>query len=93
VAYVRRRTTKSGTLSTALVESYRDANGKPRQRLLANLHGAEDTLQALARFAVQRDRLRKERAKLEPELPHAEKFYEVVMVNLGTGHRYQRRRA
>jgi hypothetical protein len=48
----------------------------------------EDTLHALARLAVQRDRLRKERAELEPQLPHAEKFHEVVMVNLGAGHSY-----
>ena len=67
MGFVRRRTTKTGTVSTALVE---------------------DTLQALGRLAAERDSLRKERAKLEPELPHAEKFYQVVMVNMGTGRRY-----
>jgi hypothetical protein len=53
MAYVRQRTTKTGAVSTALVESYRDAQGRPRQRLLANLHGEPDTLRALARLTVR----------------------------------------
>jgi hypothetical protein len=46
---VRKRTTKAGTVSTALVESYRDDQGRPRQRLIANLHGEPDPLRALAK--------------------------------------------
>ena len=48
MAYVRKRTTKAGSVSTTLVESYRDETGRPRQRVLANLHGEPDTLRALA---------------------------------------------
>jgi hypothetical protein len=88
MAYVRRRTTKAGVLSTALVESYRDGNRRLRQRLLANLHGAEDTLHALARLAAQRNCLRKERSTLEPDIEPAQKFYEVVTLNTMHGHAY-----
>jgi|SRR5215471_1660253 len=49
MAYVRRRTTKAGSLSTTLVEAYRDEQGQPRQRLLTNLHGEPDVLRALAK--------------------------------------------
>ena len=54
MAYVRQRITKAGTVSTALVESYRDGQGEPRQRVLVNLHGEPDTLRALARLTVRR---------------------------------------
>ena len=63
MAYIRRRTTKAGSVSTALVEAYRDGRGRPRQRLLANLHGEPDTLRALARLIFQRAALRKHRAE------------------------------
>jgi len=36
--HIAQRKTKAGSLSTALVQSYRDEQGRPRQRLLANLH-------------------------------------------------------
>ena len=52
MAFVRRRTTSGGTLVTTLMESYRDAQGRPRQRTLANLHGAESADEALARLAA-----------------------------------------
>ena len=64
MAYVRQRTTKTGTVSTALIASYRDAWGRPRQRLLANLHGEPDTLRALARLAVRRTSLLADRQAL-----------------------------
>lgn len=67
MAYVRQRTTRTWTVSTALVESYRDAQGRPRQRLLANLHGEPDTLRALARLAVRRTSLLAERKQLMSE--------------------------
>jgi hypothetical protein len=35
MAYIKTRTTKAGSISTALVEAYRDEKGRPRQRLLA----------------------------------------------------------
>jgi chromosome segregation ATPase len=88
MAYVKRRITKSGALSSALVESYRDKDGRPRQRILANLHGAEDALHALARLATQLDRLRKERKALEPDIKHAQRFYEIVTLNTLHGHIY-----
>jgi hypothetical protein len=84
--FVRSRATKAGTISTALVESYRDEKGKPRQRTLANLHGAPDPMHALAKLAAQRDRLRKERAELEPDIPHLEKFCETVTLATLNGH-------
>ncbi|HEY7301261.1 MAG TPA: hypothetical protein VH684_25505 [Xanthobacteraceae bacterium] len=64
MAYVRTRTTKAGNVSTTLVEAYRDDKGQPRQRVLANLHGEPDLLAALAKLAVRRDDLRKEKDKL-----------------------------
>jgi hypothetical protein len=67
MAFVRQRTTKTGSISTTLVESYRDQNGRPRQRILANLHGEPDTLQALVKLAAMRDTLLE---RLEEE--HAE---------------------
>jgi hypothetical protein len=65
--YVRKRTTKAGSVSTTLVEAYRDETGRPRQRVLANLHGEPDTLRALAKLAVLHGLLSKQ---LEEE--HAE---------------------
>jgi len=44
--------TKAGMLSTTLIEAYRDENGLPRQRVLANLRGETNTLRALAKLAV-----------------------------------------
>jgi hypothetical protein len=61
MTHVRRRTTKAGSISTALVESYRDEKGRPRQRLLANLHGEPDTVSAVAKLEFKRDGLRKHR--------------------------------
>jgi hypothetical protein len=60
MAYVRKRTTKAGSVSTTLVESYRDESGRPRQRVLANLHGEPDLLRALAKLAVMHDVLSKQ---------------------------------
>ena len=57
MAYIRKRTTKAGSVSTTLVESYRDETGRPRQRILANLHGEPDTLRALAKLAAMHDLL------------------------------------
>lgn len=67
MAFVRRRTTANGTLVTTLMESYRDAEGRPRQRTLANLHGAESADQALARLGAVRARLEKLAAAVEKE--------------------------
>jgi hypothetical protein len=88
MAYVRRRTTKAEAVSTALVESYRDENGRPRQRLLANLHGEPDTLRALAKLAARREVLRKEREVLGKEAGYANQFYETVTHNALHGHQY-----
>ena len=55
MAFVRTRGT-----TTALFEAYRDEEGRPRQRLLANLHGESDTLNALAKLAARRKALRTE---------------------------------
>ena len=57
MAFVRRRTTPGGTLVTTLMESFRDAEGRPRQRTLANLHGADSADQALARLTAVGSRL------------------------------------
>ncbi|MDJ0942164.1 MAG: hypothetical protein QNJ30_01775 [Kiloniellales bacterium] len=57
MAFVRRRTTAGGTLVTTLMESFRDDRGRPRQRTLANLHGAESADQALARVVAVTARL------------------------------------
>jgi hypothetical protein len=67
MAHVRKRTTKAGSVSTTFVESYRDETGRPRQRVLANLHGEPDTLRALAKLAVMHDVLSEQR-----EEEHAE---------------------
>ena len=57
MAFVRRRTTSGGTLVTTLMESFRDEQGRPRQRTLANLHGADSPDEALARLAAVMARL------------------------------------
>ena len=57
MAFVRRRTTSGGTLVTTLMESFRDDRGRPRQRTLANLHGAESVDEALARVVAVTARL------------------------------------
>ena len=67
MAYVRKRTTKAGSLSTTLVEAYRDKSDRPRQRVLANLHGETDSLRTLAKLAVMHDVLSEQR-----EEEHAE---------------------
>ena len=67
MAYVRTRATKAGSVSTTLVESYRDEMGRPRQRTLANLHGEPDTLRALAKLVSLHDVLLEQR-----EEEHAE---------------------
>jgi DNA repair exonuclease SbcCD ATPase subunit len=87
MSFIRRRVTKTGVVSTALVESYRK-DGKPRHRIIANLHGAETLETALGRLAAERDALRKERKPLEEERPHAERFYEIVTLNTLDGHIY-----
>ena len=88
MAYVRKRTSRSGSVSTALVESYRDDQGRPRQRILANLHGEPNTLRALAKLAAQRELLRKERDSLAAQVPDANRFYETVTSNALHGRQY-----
>jgi hypothetical protein len=88
MAFVKVRKTKTGVVSTVLVESYRDDNGRSKHRVLANLHGCEDTLHAMARLAAHRDCLRKERAELEPNVGPAERFYEAITLNTLHGHVY-----
>ena len=56
MAFVRQRKTKAGSSSTALVGAHRDDQGRPRQRVLANLYGAQDTLTALAKLAAETTR-------------------------------------
>jgi hypothetical protein len=86
--HVRQRITKAGSASTALVESYRDGEGRPRQRLLANLHGEPDPLRALAKLAAQRDLLRKEKETMAIDQIQANQFYEIVTQKTLHGHRY-----
>jgi hypothetical protein len=88
MAYVRTRTTPSGSTSTTLVEAYRDEKGRPRQRVIANLHGMPDVLSAIAKLAAQRERLRKEQKPLAREIEQANQFYEVVTTNAMAGHKY-----
>ena len=91
MAFVRKRETKTGAISTALVEAYRDEHGRPRQRVLANLRGAETTLEALARLAAQRHDLRKEKKHLQPELKAAEQFHSRWMITVADGRRFSRK--
>ena len=67
MAYVRKRTTKAGSPSTTLVEAYRDRRGRPRQRVLANLHGEPDTLRALAKLACMHEVLSEQRMEEHAE--------------------------
>ena len=78
MAFVRQRKTKAGFISTALIESYRDGLGRPRQRILANLYGAPDTTVALAKLTAQRRLLRKENRTLTSDLEKAEEFYAAI---------------
>jgi len=71
-----------------LVEAYRDADGRPRQRILANLYGAETSLEALAKLAAQRERLRKERASRQSELDNSFEAYGVVTMGGLQGRRF-----
>jgi hypothetical protein len=83
MAFVRKR-----AASTALVEAYRDDKGRPRQRILANLHGEATALEALAKLAALRASLREELEPLVKEKVEANQFYEIVTTNTLQGHRY-----
>jgi hypothetical protein len=86
--FVRQRTTRIGSISTTLIEAYRDADGRPRQRILASLHGEPDTLCALAKLAAQRAALREEKQALEQDAIAANQVYEVVTQKALQGHQY-----
>ena len=86
--FTRKRTSKAGSISTTLVESYRNEAGRPRIRILANLHGERDTLSALAKLAALRANLREEKETLDEELVSANQFYEVITANTLHGHQY-----
>jgi hypothetical protein len=89
MTYVKTRKNRvSEAISTTLVEAYRDDKGRPRQRVLANLHGEPDALSALAKLAARRDALRKEQEALAEEAVAAEQFYETVTLNTLHGHQY-----
>jgi hypothetical protein len=74
MAFVRKRTTKAGSTSTALVEAYRDHNGRSRHRILANLHGEPDALSAIAKLMALHSGLRSEQDAMLKEL---EEFSEI----------------
>jgi hypothetical protein len=74
MAFVRKRTIGSGSVSTALIEAYRDDSGRPRQRSLANLHGEPDTLRALAKLAAMREAMRQERDWLAKQVADANQW-------------------
>lgn len=88
MAYVKTRTVGSRATSTALVESCRDAEGRPRQRVLANLRGEPNVLSALAKLAARRDALRKEQEVLATKAVDANNFYEIVTLKTLQGHQY-----
>ena len=88
MAFVRKRETKTGAISTALVEAYRDEGGRPRQRVLANLRGAETALEALAQLAAQRHELKKEKKRLQPDLKVAEQIHSGWMTAMASGQRF-----
>lgn len=88
MAYVKTRRLRSEAISSALVEAYRDDQGRPRQRILANLHGEPDVLSALAKLAARRDALQKEQKELAAEAVHANKFYEIVTLKTLQGHQH-----
>ena len=73
MAFVRRRTTPGGTLVTTLMESFRDEQGRPRQRTLANLHGAASADEALARLIAVGARLAQLCQALDAEAEAAER--------------------
>lgn len=83
MAFVRTRGT-----TTALIEAYRDEQGRPCQRLLANLHGEPDMLSALAKLAARRDDLRKEKDASAADAVEANKFYEIITFNALRGEQY-----
>ena len=93
MAFVRKRGHEgpggpfASTLSTTLVESYRNAQGRPRQRVLANLHGEKTTLAALAKIAAIRASLREEKSDLDKAWDHLEPIYQDWMQAIGLGHR------
>ena len=80
MAFIRKRTTKNGVVSTALVEAYR-SGGKPKHRIIANLHGATTLAEAVGRLAAKRDRLKKERAALAADEPHVRELLQAVHEN------------
>jgi hypothetical protein len=65
--HIRKRTTKAGSVSTTLIEAYRDKRGRPRQHVLANLYGEQNTLRALVKLVLKHDALLEQR-----EEEHAE---------------------
>jgi hypothetical protein len=83
MAFVRTRGT-----TTALIEAYRDENGRPRQRLVANLHGESSVLSALAKLAARRKALRTELDALQQDEISANKFYSVFTGKVFAGHQY-----
>jgi hypothetical protein len=86
--FIRKRSTKAGSISSTLVESYRNEAGRPRLRVLANLHGEPDTLSALAKLAAQRADLRREKEALDKEMVEANQFYEIVTTSTLQGRKY-----
>ena len=90
MAFIRKRRTSSGNLSTALVEPYRDNAGRPRQRVLANLYGCETTLEALAKLSAQRHRLRQERKEIETMLATTNEWAADVRNNVSACARWPR---
>jgi hypothetical protein len=83
MAFVRTRGT-----TTTLVEAYRDTNGRPRQRLLANLHGEPDTLSALAKLAARREALQTELAVLRQEESDINPAYRMFTAGVVAGRQY-----
>jgi hypothetical protein len=81
MVFVRMRGTTTG-----LIEAYRDENGRPRQRLLANLHGEPDTLSALAKLAARRKALRTELDALRQDEVGADQFSAVFTGKVLAGH-------
>ncbi len=88
MAFVRRRTTASGGICTTLVESYRDADGRPRQRILANLYGEATPLEALAKLAAHREQLREKKAGFDQDLKGADNFYRSFTTSSLGGHEF-----
>jgi hypothetical protein len=83
MAFVRTRGT-----TTTLVEAYRDTNGRPRQRLLANLHGEPDTLSARAKLAVRRKALQTELAALRQDEVDTDPYYRAFTEGVLAGRQY-----